>query len=267
MKKFLCLILAFILTVCTLAAFPMNTAAATAANTLTVTCHGQVLGEVEVGNEFIYHVAMNSGGLSIWGGEAEVNYDDAYVQVVEYGTLRSNGSVNMSEYCFPARIINSSLAADYLGTKNQINYNFAKVGGVGAFTEDDSYFKIRFKAIAPGTVEIRHYARSFYSGLSTRLFRNDKGNEKLDPIPYTLCSIEPATAFIGDADGDYNLTVMDATYIQWLTAGLDSTYSMTNTDVNTDGDVNLRDALCILRYKAGVATGTDVGKWIFDSEA
>lgn len=272
MKRFLSLLLTVALVACAFAALALHTTAATAddaatgANKLTVTCRGLTLGEVAVGNEFIYHVAMNSAGYSIFGGQAEVNYNSAYVKIVEHGPVRSNGSVSMSEYCFPTRITNSSLAASYFDTQNQINYNFAKVSGVGSFTESDHFFKIRFKAIAPGTVEIRHYATSFYAKNATRLFRFDKGNDQLDPIPYTLCSIEPATALIGDADGDYELTVMDATFIQKVTAGAKNAYNKTNADANKDNAVDLKDALTVMRYKAGIATNTQIGEWIFTSE-
>ena len=60
---------------------------------------------------------------------------------------------------------------------------------------------------------------------------------------------------------------MDATFVQRLTAGVGSDYNAVSADVDKNGEVNLRDALNILRYKAGVATDTQIGEWVFESEA
>lgn len=267
MKKLLSLITALAVIASAVAVFSVNASAAD--NTLTITSNGEVLGEVEVGNEFIFHVAMDSGGYSINLGEANVRYNDAYAKVVEYGPVNSSGKVNMNAYCFPVRIRNSNLITNYVGEKNLIFYNYSKYSGVGAFTPEDHFFKIRFQAVAPGTVEIRHYAKCFYAGEvnnDIRLIYDDRGNTQLDPIPFTLSSIEPAVGFVGDANGDYKLNVMDATFIQRLTAGVDGEYDPVNADVNADSEVNLRDAYLILRHNAGINTDTKIGEWLFESE-
>ena len=219
------------------------------------------------GNEFIYNVAFSSAGYTVASGQGVVNYDSRYAQFVEYGPLKSDGSINMSAYSFPPRIYNSSLASNFTDQNNEILFNFSRISGVGTFTEDDHFFKVRFKAVAPGTVDISFNAQALATPSMLRLIRFNKPNQQLDPIPYILTTVEPSVGYVGDADGDYNITVMDATFVQLLTAGVDSAYNPINTDVNNDGAVDLRDALAILRYKSGVSTDTQIGEWIFTSES
>lgn len=268
MKKILCIFLIIAVAASVLTAFSLNTSAA-AGNKLTVTANGEVLGEVEVGNEFIYNVAFNSSGYSVLAGQGSIYYDPAYAQLVEYGAVKSDGSINMNAYSFPQRLRNTNLITNYFGQEDEILFNFSKLSGVGAFTEEDHLFKVRFKAVAAGTVNIKFDAKAFYSRIDNTgvyLIRNNKPDEQLDPIPYIVTTVEPSVGYVGDADGDYKLTVMDATYIQLLTAGVDSAYTLINADVDNNGEVNLRDALDILRYKANIATDTQIGEWIFTSE-
>ena len=134
---------------------------------------------------------------------------------------------------------------------------------------DQHYFKARFKAVAPGTTDVRHIMEVMTAreGDETiRLFYKGKANEQIDPIPYSISSIEASTAYIGDANGDYDISVLDATYIQMITAGKNLDYKLMNADVNTDGAVTLKDALIIQRYKAGIAVLGSIGEWIFESE-
>lgn len=58
--------------------------------------------------------------------------------------------------------------------------------------------------------------------------------------------------FVGDADGDRDVTILDATKIQRGIAGLDSKYSIVATGADTDGDgeMTVLDATRIQRYKA-----------------
>lgn len=271
MKKILSLVLVVTVIASMLAVFSLHTSAADN-KTLTITCRGETLAELPVGSEFIFRVGINSGGYTVNAADGEVRYDSNYVQVVEYGTTRSNGEINMDAYSFPASIRNSSLASTYTVAKNQILYNFVKLnkGGVGTFSDVNAhYFKVRFKAIAPGTTEVKHYFHDLVHSEgkdNLRLIHNSKPNDKLDPIPYSVETAEPAAGYVGDADGDWQLTVMDATFIQYLSAGRDSTYNLISADVNGDGEVNLRDALNLLRYRAKMDYDGNVGEWIFLSE-
>lgn len=277
MKRILSLVIIAAMIASVFTVFSLNTAAenvdldATGAdNKLTITCRRQVLGEVEVGSEFIYNVGLNTAGYPVTIGEGQLRYDDRYVQIVEHGEKRSDGSINMNAYSFPSKLRNTNLVTNYFDYKNAALYNFSKFAGVSAFTENDHFFKIRMKAIAPGTVEIWHYAKCFYYGKTAtdmiRLIYDDKGNDQLDPIPYTIRTIEPATGYVGDANGDYQLSVLDASYIQRVMAGEALSYNTVSTDANSDGTVNMLDAMNILRYHAKLQTKGKIGEWIFASE-
>lgn len=267
MKKIISVALSIVMIGSVLCALNL-TAYAADKDILTVTDEGRVLAEVEVGNEFIYRVGLNTAGFTIYGGQGSVSYDSDYAQIVEYG-VDSRGNPSMDFYTFPEKIRNSSLVCNYFEWKNLIKYNYAKYRGIDAFDDvNEHYFKIRFKAVKAGTVEITHTMEqlSHMSNRLIRLFTDGKVNTQLDPMPYTFSSAEPSSAYIGDADGDYNLTVLDATFIQYATAGLPCDYNITNADVNSDGDINLKDAVQILRYKAGMTAESRIGEWIFDSE-
>ena len=273
MKRILSLIIITALIASVFTVFSLNTAAEDvdiedtgADNTLTITCRRQVLGVVEVGSEFIYQVALDSAGYNVSAGEGQLRYDDSYVKIVEHGEKRSDGSINMNAYSFPARIRNSNLITNYFGEKNTAYYNFSKYCGVGTFTDDQHYFKVRMKALKAGTVDIWHYSVKFSSGLFTSLIKDDAGNKQLDPIPYTIRTVEPAQGYVGDADGDWNLTIMDATYLQRISAGENLTYNEVSADADSDGKVDLLDSLNVLRYHAGKQTKGKVGEWIFASE-
>ena len=269
MKKILSLLLTAVI-IAAAAAVYAPLASAADKGTLTITSRGEVIGEVEVGNEFIYHVSLDSAGYSVMSAQGELRGNPDYAEIVEYGTVKSSGAINMDAYSFPQRIRNSSLVSNYFALYKNVEYNFTKLSSVGSFTPEDHFFKVRMKAVAPGTVELRHYIELMYHRTDNnewvRLIHHDQGNTKLNPVPYTVCSIEPAAGYVGDADGDYNLTVMDATFVQRLTAGVDSTYNSVSADTDGNGEINLRDALNILRYKAGVTTDTNIGEWIFESE-
>ena len=273
MKKILSLVVIAALIASVFTVFSLNTAAEDvdlgdtgADNTLTITCRRQVLGVVEVGSEFIYQVALDSAGYNVSAGEGQLRYDDSYVKIVEHGEKRSDGSINMNAYSFPTRIRNSNLITNYFGEKNTAYYNFSKYSGVGTFTDDQHYFKVRMKALKAGTVDIWHYSVKFSSGLFTSLITDDISNKQLDPIPYTIRTVEPAQGYVGDADGDWNLTIMDATYLQRISAGENLTYNEVSADADSDGKVDLLDSLNVLRYHAGKQTKGKVGEWIFASE-
>ena len=269
MKKILSLVLTIAAIASMLTLFSVDTAAANN-DMLTITCQGETLAQVKVGNAFIFHVGLNSGGYPAQMGQAEVRYNSDYVQLIEHGTVRSDGSIDMTAYSFPESIRNTNLIANFTGIKNNIFYNFAKHNGTFVFSDvNDHYFKVRFKAVAPGTTEIRHYFDSLSCIINNQilyLISKDKENDQLDPIPYSVSTVEPAVGHVGDADGDGEISIMDATFIQYVTAGENYSYDLANTDVNNDGEVNLKDALNILRYKAGMSVNGNIGEWIFESE-
>lgn len=267
MKKLLCILLVLIFAASAFACVPISAAA----DTLTVTDGGRVLTTVKVGSEFIYRVGVNAGDYMIYTGQGYIKYNKKYIQPVEYGPKDSRGNINMDAYCFPQVIRNTSYVTNYFGLDNEIRYNFTSPQkGVGVFNDENAhYFKIRFKALEAGKVELNHVFEVMttnVNGDKLRIFTEGKANKNLDPVPFQVTSAEAPTALVGDADGDFEVSVMDATFIQYVTAGKKAEFDVANADVNSDGDVNLRDALSIRRYKVGMTTDPGVGEWIFESE-
>ena len=267
MKKLLCILLVLILALAAFTCVPVSADS----GTLTVTDGGRVLTTVKVGSEFIYRVGVNAGNYMIYTGQGYVKYNKKYMQPVEYGPTDSRGNINMDAYCFPESIQHTSLVTNYFVTENNIRYNFTSPQkGVGVFNDENAhYFKIRFKALEAGKVELNHVFEVMttnVNGDKVRIFTDGKANKNLDPVPFQVTSAEAPTALVGDADSDFEVTVMDATFIQRVTAGKKAAFEIANADVTGDGDVNLRDALSIRRYKAGMTTDPGVGEWIFESE-
>lgn len=260
MKKLFCLVLSALIMISALSAAAVSASAAST-DKLILTDEGRKLGEVAVGNEFIFRVGLNTGDRYLINGQGTISFDPAYVSFVGYGD-------NWDSYCFSEKLINTSLVTNY--TDSGIYYNFSKYSGFEGFTSvDEHYFKARFKATAAGTTDIHHIIEVMTAreGNDTvRLFTKGKANEQLDPIPYSVSSVDIATAYIGDANGDYDISVLDATYIQMITAGKNLGYKTVNADVNSDSAVNLKDALVIQRYKAGMSVSGNIGKWIFANE-
>lgn len=267
MKKLLCVLLVLILAAATFTCVPVSAAA----DTLTVTDGGRVLTTVKVGSEFIYRVGVNAGNYMIYTGQGYVKYNKKYMQPVEYGPKDNSGNIDMDAYCFSDAIQHTSLVTNYFATENNIRYNFTSPKkGVGVLNDENAhYFKIRFKALEAGKVELNHVFEVMttnVNGDTVRIFTEGKANRNLDPVPFQVTSAEAPTALVGDADGDFEVTVMDATFIQRVTAGKKAAFEIADADVNGDGEVNLRDALSIRRYKVGMTTDAAVGEWIFESE-
>ncbi len=264
MKKPISLILCALILISALSFAPAAAGAASAGK-LILTDEGRQLGEIEVGNEFIFKVGLYTGDRDLINGQGIVSYDPAYLAFVGYS---ADGSSDWDSYCFPQKIINTSLVTNY--TAGGIYYNFSKYSGIEGFTNvKQHYFKARFRALKAGTADISHITEVMTArenDEAVRLYNRGKANEQIDPIPYSISSVEASSAYIGDANGDYDISVLDATYVQMITAGKKLDYKLINADVNNDGAVSLRDSLIILRYKAGIKVLGDIGEWIFDSE-
>ena len=264
MKKLISLILCALILISALS-FSAVASNAASAGKLVLTDEGRQLGEIEAGNEFIFRVGVNTGDRDLINGQGVVSYDPEYLAFVGYS---ADGSSDWDSYCFPQKLLNTSLVTNY--TSDGIYYNFSKYSGIEGFTNvNQHYFKARFRALKAGKTDISHVIEVMTArenGETIRLYTRGKANEQIDPIPYSKSSVEASTAYIGDANGDYDISVLDATYVQMITAGKKLDYKLINADVNNDGAVSLRDSLIILRYKAGIKVLGDIGEWIFDSE-
>ncbi len=72
---------------------------------------------------------------------------------------------------------------------------------------------------------------------------------------------EPAAYMIGDADGDNEVSVLDATIIQRVIASLEVTaYNEAAADADGDGAVNVLDATAIQRHLVDLPTNEKIGK-------
>ena len=73
---------------------------------------------------------------------------------------------------------------------------------------------------------------------------------------------------LGDADGDGEVTILDATRIQrWLTDLItDDEIDLTAADADEDGEVSILDATAVQRWLAGLSTDHPIGEPISESE-
>ena len=257
-KKLLCLILALMLVA--LSATVAVSAASDGEDVLVVTVNGANPMRIDVGNEFIVRVGLYAGSSKIINGQCRVSYDSDYLSYVPVMGVREDEE----SYCFPGSICNSGIVMNS-ALNGTILYNFSRITGVAAFDDADKLFaRFRFKAEAPGTVDITHLIE----------YMKDLGDHKIyygcapDPAiaPYTATTIEPSLGCVGDIDGDYSVTLLDATMMQRIAAGERIALDLGFSDVTGDGAVTLRDAMVIRRYLAGDMTLAEVGKHLYRSE-
>lgn len=270
MKKLLCLALTLIMIAAlTVAAVPAGAESASGDDVLIVTANGENATEVKVGNEFILRVGLNAGETKILNGQVHMEYDSDLVSFVPHmiTVVDEDGELSDPEvelYSFPTSIYNSGIVLNYsdLGV---INYNFTRAQGVSVFNNTDKLFaRFRFKATAAGTTDISHIIQYMINTDEERIYYQSKA---LAPInPYTVITIEPSDGCVGDADGDLDVTILDATYMQRSAAGVSQSCDLTTADVTGDKKVSLKDVIAVRKYLAGKSTGYDVGKWLFASE-
>lgn len=76
------------------------------------------------------------------------------------------------------------------------------------------------------------------------------------------------SALLGDVDGDGEVTIMDATYIQRVLSGIPIPFELDERLADTDGDndVTVLDATNIQRWLAGLEAGQNIGMPIDESE-
>lgn len=272
MKKFLSLTL--VLVMLAVAAFTAIPAGAepddAAGNTLAVYANGEYAGSVAVGNEFILRIGLYAGDVKILNGQIHMEYDSTHMSFVPYAVsvVDDDGELTDPEvelYSFPKSINNSGVVLNYsdVGT---LNYNFTRAEGVSVFNRTDKHFaRFRFKATAAGRADITHIIQYMINTNEERVYYKDQASTTINP--YTLITVEPSQGCFGDADGDYDVTILDATFIQRTSAGVDLTYDLKTADITGDGRVSLKDAVAVRKYLAGKASGYDVGKWMFTSES
>ena len=235
-------------------------------NILSVSVNGGAPTDVKVGNEFIVRIGINVGDAMIMNGQVHMDYDcslASFVPVTKYSEYYEADMVEA--YCFPGSILRANVVMNY-GAYNTVSYNFTKPDGVSVFNSTDKLFaRFRFKAIAPGTMNITHTIQYMINVNEQRIFY--KGQPVTEPAPVIVETIEPSEGCVGDIDGDGDITILDATFMQRVMAGEDLTYDAEKSDVTGDKIVSLKDAVIARKYLAGISVSSDIGKWLFASEA
>ncbi len=264
MKKILCVVLTmlFILpSVCSAVSAVEADTESTAVNTLIVTANGMNPVEIEVGNEFVYYVCLYAGDIKIINGQVKLDYDSEFVSFVPHTAGINN---DLESYCFPAAVNNAGV---YMYTKNPnvINYNFSRIYGISAFNKPNQFFaRFRFKATAPGTTDIAYTIQYMMNMDNISVYYDSVPNA--DILPHTDITIEPSAGCVGDADSDFEVSILDATLMQRISAGAALDYDISTADVTGDKFVSLRDAMLLRRYLAGIDVTEPIGSWIFASE-
>ena len=272
MKKLLCIALA--LTMILTAVFVMPASAAN--DTLTITANGAVVGSVPVGSEFVYRIGLYAGENKLLNGQAYLDYDASYVSYVpfeasyiDYGDEDDEDDdeiiTSIYGYSFPAKIRNGNPVLN-TGITGQINYNFTHPNGISAFKDSSKLFaRFRFVAKKGGTTDITNTISYMIDVNEQHIYYKEKPDPTVNP--YQTITLETPIALIGDANGDNQITVMDATIIQRAAVGVETSYvRLANADVNVDGVASLRDAMYIRQYLANLYTGGNVGSGVYASE-
>lgn len=264
MKKLLCVALSLLMIVMAAAISVPASAADTAPDTLTVTVNGANPVDVKVGNEFLVFVGLYAGETKILDGQVHMNFDPEVISFMPYtADAGEDNDPDVEHYCFPASICNASLVMNY-STPGIINYNFTKANGIASFnTTTKRFARFRFKALAGGTADLQYIIQYMINTDEERIFYKNVPDPTINP--YTEITVEPAIGCTGDADGDCELTVLDATFMQRVSAGMDLSYNEAYADVNGDKVVSLHDALLVRKHLAGYPVDYPVGAYQFAS--
>ena len=263
MKKLLCLILALMMVLTAVLSLTVSATDEVEGDYLIITADGQDPVAVEVGNEFIFRVGLYAGPTKILDGQATIKYDSSLLEVVKYEVADKDGDYSMEAYCFPNSIYKTGPVMN-VDNPGEVNYNFTKANGIAVFDDASQLFaRFRFKAIAPGKTDLTNIIQYMIDVQEIRIYNKDLANPEVGP--YMVQTIEPSLGCVGDADDDYQVTILDATMMQRAAAGVVDGLDLTVADTNGDYMVSLKDAIAVRKYLAGIGENA-VGTWIFESE-
>ena len=249
MKKLICLCMALVLIMAIVFAAPVSAAD----DKLTVTSNGGYSRTYKVGDVITFFVGLNAGNKDILNGQAYIDYDSQYLQIVEHMVAVGKDDPTMEGYSFPRKIYKSS---NVLNTENEniIRYNFTAANGVGKFNDVDQLFvRFRFKVIAPGTTDISNTIQYMCNTDEEYIYYNCEPDAEKKPVMFSKTMLSKGK--VGDVNADGSVNNRDAVFLDRYIAnwpGYDALildYDL--ADLNRDGSVNNRDAIFLDRYIAG----------------
>jgi len=262
MKRLISIVLTIVMIAAAVSALHVTTDAAV--KYLTITGNGQNPVKVAVGNEIIFNVGLYAGEKNILDGQGYVEYDNKYVSFVPYTAYNKvSGEYDIDAYSFPSKIVSCGLVLN-ADVENHLLYNFTHAKKVDVFNDvNKHYAKFHFKAIAAGTTDISHVIEHMIDSDENRVFYHNVAQEGTGA--YTVITIEPSNGMVGDANGDFSVDIMDATYMQMAAAG-SATCSLNTSDLTGDNAVSLKDALYMRKYLAGKVKNDKIKAYLFTSE-
>ena len=157
--------------------------------------------------------------------------------------------------------------AEYVGegSKNGVEwwkYNGAfEALGDGAFEGGCTYLaKVRLAAEEGYRFDVYNLAGTL-NGEEAYTGAYDVDGEWIEIYAYCYCE-ETEKRLLGDSDGDGDVTIIDATYIQRDLAGLDNKTGFVEAaaDTDADGDLTIVDATFIQRWLVGLPSNENIGK-------
>lgn len=273
MKKLLSLMLCIVMVVSVCCIFPLT---ASAADTLTVMDDMGHTISVKVGQDVLYTFYVYAGSAKIMNGQGTLRYTAEKLDIDLFGEYKVDEDTKevdlyYEDYMFP--IVSPTPAQLVVNTAidGYVYFNFSSHKGRFLLDSDDCVLvKARFRATAPGEATISTGLEYMVNSNDVRVYSNSVPDATINPR--TNASLETAQYVIGDADGDWNVSIKDATLIQKICSGSSDAYELSHIDTDLDGSVTLKDALGVRKFLAGntpSVVGTpnfNVGASVFASE-
>ena len=214
--------------------------------------------EVSKGQVFDYVFCVNTGE-KICSLDAETFYDTQGL------TLKSSSDDNDEDAMaalFPIIKDSIVLNSDQSG---RLKYNYSSAKGKKFNSNDAVLIRARFEVTAEeGVYHINTKLHTLSGADEHKYIYDNKVTDDLLRAEGLLEGLIPqgTSAVLGDVDGDGQVTIVDATFIQRRLAGIKIPFVFVDAVADTDLDtqVTIVDATFIQRYLAGIRTNDKIGK-------
>lgn len=251
MKK----LLSFCLVLALLTAVVFTVPGSAADDVLTVTANGENPRSYQVGDEIVFFVGLDTGSAEILNGQGYVTYDTEHLELVEHKATVLK-KTNMQAYSFPIEIYLGNLIFNP-GTPGLIRYNFSSSEGVGTFTSFDQHFvRFHFRVKAAGTADISNTISVMCDYDENYIYHFDAVVEGVQAAFESRTMLATVTA--GDLNSDGAVNLRDAVILDRYLAGWDGyrdrLVDRDAADIDRDGVIGHADALILDRYVAGWKT-------------